>query len=186
MKLLILFFIASIRVTPEQQTQATELARITGKKVVFRNAKLARQTAQESPEKCEGVTGDVPEQYLAKFPLYSLDGKIVSQPTGTEGGEAPVVAPKRNSLGIIKGGPDSRKSLVKALEDAKVSFHPKAKTEDLVALYISAIEAPAAAAFAEGEKGPETTTPGAEGTTTAPTTGTDGGEPIGTTTAPTE
>ena len=132
----ILFFVAGGRVGDSHKSDATALSTATGKKVVFRNSSLARSTG-ENPEACEGVAGDVPENYAARFPTYSMEGKA----TVPEGGLTVLDAPagELNALGLPKGCPEDRNALKQALTDEGVEFHPNMRTEKLIDLFREAV-----------------------------------------------
>lgn len=132
----ILFFVASGVALDSHKAAATTLAEATGKRVVFRNSNLARTTG-ESPEPCEGVAGDVPDNYAARFPSYDAKGNA----TEPEGGLQLVETPEGelNALGLPKGSPEDRNDLKAALKDAGVEFHPNTKTETLVDLFKSEV-----------------------------------------------
>lgn len=132
----ILFFVPSGRVNASHKADATALSAATGKKVFFRNSSVARSTG-ENPEPCEGVAGDVPDTYAARFPTYSMEGKA----TAPEGGLSLVEGPagELNALGLPKGCPEDRNAMKQALTDEGVEFHPNMKTEKLIDLFREAV-----------------------------------------------
>lgn len=131
----ILFFVASGVALDSHKAAATTLAEATGKRVVFRNSNLARSTG-ENPEICEGVAGDIPDSYAARFPSYDAKGNA-TEPAGLELVET---APgEMNALGLPHGSPEDRNALKAALKDEGVEFHPNTKTETLVDLFRSEV-----------------------------------------------
>jgi len=127
----ILFFVRGGRVDDDAKTAATSIAAASGKRVVFRNATVAKQT-NENPEPCAGVAGLAPDNYKERFPFHSTEG-VSSVP---EGGLVALDAPvELNSLGLPVGCPDDRDALKEALKAEGVDFHPNNKTETLVNLF---------------------------------------------------
>jgi hypothetical protein len=130
--LAIIFFIPRPRPSKEEQAAATELARRSGARVVFRNANGATRS-DEKPEACLAVAGaPIPAHYAAAFPLCDENGiqAAPEPPEGTEAAPEPV-----NALGLPEGHPDNREDLAAALTEAGVSFHPNTGTEKLAAFY---------------------------------------------------
>ena len=132
----ILFFVKSGLASDKDQTGATALAAKTGKRVVFRNATVAKQT-NEKPEPCIGVAGLVPPAYAAAFPVYDADGNATPPEGGLSVVDTP--APELNALGLPKGCPEDRDALKEALTMAKVEFHPNMKTDKLIDLFRAAV-----------------------------------------------
>ncbi len=142
----ILFFVKSGLASDKDQTAATELAAKTGKRVVFRNATVAKVT-NEKPEPCIGVAGLVPDAYAAAFPVYALDGTVTQPEGGADIVDMP--KPELNALGLPKGCPEDRDALKEALTMAKVEFHPNMKTDKLIDLFRAAV------LEAQGDETPE-------------------------------
>lgn len=132
----ILFFVPAGRVNDSHKADATALSTATGKRVVFRNSSLARSTG-ENPEPCDGVAGDVPDNYAARFPTYSMDGEAQAPEGGLTVLAGP--APELNALGLPKGCPEDRNALKEALTNEGVEFHPNMKTEKLIDLFREAV-----------------------------------------------
>lgn len=131
----ILYFVSAGRVLGIHKAAAEVIAKETGKRVSFRNATAAEQTG-ENPEPNLGVAGKVIPTRYADATRYGDDGQVVTDATkqeAPEGGKKPTG--DLNAIGLPVGHPDNKPDLVKALKNAGVEFHGRAKTEVLVEVY---------------------------------------------------
>lgn len=136
----ILYFVAAGIVLPRHQDAAKVINEVTRKRVVFRNADVGHG---ERAEANEGVAGKVPPNYEGAT-VYGDDGKVVTggtaaAPAPTGGGSPQPTERKLNAFGVPddEGAPTDRESLKKCLDDAGVEYHGNAKTDALIALYVS-------------------------------------------------
>jgi hypothetical protein len=136
----IIFFVAFGRPLAEDIDAAKTIADHANERVVFRNGSLAAQNS-EAPEPCLGYAGIVPESeaYQTK-PTYTIneDGEVET----VEPGDGIVKFEQEaevNEIGLPIGSPDNRDDLKAALDEAEVEYHGNAKTNVLVALYLSEV-----------------------------------------------
>lgn len=144
----ILFFTAFAVATKPEIEAAETISKETGKRVVFRNGSIAAQSA-EAPEPCLGYAGLVPESDAYKNKTVFTAGKAPAAPKEKEpltvvsssdnDGEGEGEEPELNKIGLPLGSPESAKDLKKALDDAEVEYHSRAKVAILADLYRSEV-----------------------------------------------
>jgi hypothetical protein len=124
----ILYFVRAGRVSDAHKKAAEVIKKETGFPVSFRNGTVA-EISGENPEACHGVAGQVPARY-DKFTRYNDKGVAASAKASEEKEDGAV-----GELGLPEGHPANIKDLKKALKEAGLEFHGRAKSEVLVELY---------------------------------------------------